>query len=166
MDNFAHLGGLVYGFLLTLSTVEQLPLGFVDQAQQSSPVFHICHKLRQLFLRFFGFISAAMLIMISVVLVSQSTGLYSPCLSCRYMSCIPFPFWVSEEKRWWNCDACTGVYVDNIYMRNGSPYFTELEMHCPQGYLKTIDIYNLRYQNYEALEDDFDVICQRECEYN
>ncbi|KAG7374439.1 rhomboid family protein [Nitzschia inconspicua] len=163
VDNFAHLGGLFYGFLFSLSSLKQLPLGFIDHAQQNAPVLLLCHKMRQLFLRFFGTVCAAMLLMVSAVLVSQSTGQHSPCLSCRYISCIPFPFWVSEEKRWWSCDICRGVYAA-IYKWEDQTYYGKLEMYCPQGYVKDVDIFDMQYQDFSVLEDDLESICQRECE--
>jgi membrane associated rhomboid family serine protease len=162
VDNYAHLGGLMYGFLLSLTSLKQLPLGFVDQAQQKAPALRICHRMRQIFLRFFGVCCASVLLMISLVLISQSDGLYSPCLACRYISCIPFPFWVSEEKRWWSCSICEEVHAD-VYKFTNDIYYSHLEMFCPQGYVKDVDIHDMRYQDIDAINDDLDVICQREC---
>jgi membrane associated rhomboid family serine protease len=163
VDNFAHLGGMVYGFLFSLSSLTQLPLGFVDQAQQRVSGLRSCQKVRMFTLRFLGTICAMVLLVISSVLISQSNGLYSPCLPCRYISCVPFPFWVSEDKRWWNCDVCDGVYAD-AYRWSGSPIINKLQMHCPQGFTKDVDISSLMYRDFDAVDEDLELICRRECE--
>jgi hypothetical protein len=163
VDNFAHLGGMAYGFLFSLSFLTQLPLGFVDPAQQRAPMIRFCQKVQIVTLRFFGTICVTVLLIVSSVLISESNGLYSPCLPCRYMSCVPFPFWVSEDKRWWNCDVCDGVYAQ-AYQWKGSTIINNLQMHCPQGYTKEIDISGLLYRDFDAVDEDLEIICRRECE--
>jgi membrane associated rhomboid family serine protease len=162
VDNFAHLGGMAYGFLLSLSSLTQLPLGFVDQAQQRAPVLRFCQNVRIFTLRSLGTICVMVLLMISTVLISQSNGFYSPCLPCRYLSCIPFPFWVSEDKRWWNCDMCDGVFAQ-AYQWSGSPIISDLELYCPQGYTKNIDISDFMYRTFDTVDEDLEIICKREC---
>jgi membrane associated rhomboid family serine protease len=162
VDNFAHLGGLVYGFLLSLSALRRLPLSFFDHQRQSSRLSWCCHQTRIFVLRFFGFIGASILLMVSFVLLSQSNGLNSPCLGCRYISCLPFPFWVSDEKKLWTCDICIGVNAQ-IYYRKGPDYFSDVDLYCPQGYTAKVDIFDEKYTTVPEVEAELESMCKTWC---
>lgn len=93
VDNFTHLGGMVYGFLCGLSTIERLSTDFFGIATS------FWTKLRNILLRFSGLIISVVLIMITTaVLVDTDVG-KSPCPSCRYVSCVPFPPWAGEDNK-------------------------------------------------------------------
>jgi len=87
VDNFTHLGGLVYGFLCGLSTIERLEAGFFGVSKDAWT------QIRNNLVRFAGLIVSIILIMTTTVLLVQSNGGSSPCPACRYISCIPFPPW-------------------------------------------------------------------------
>jgi membrane associated rhomboid family serine protease len=87
VDNFTHLGGLVYGFLCGLSTIERLEIGFFGVATDTWT------KIRNNLVRFAGLIVSVILIMTTTVLLVDSDGATSPCSECRYVSCVPFPPW-------------------------------------------------------------------------
>lgn len=87
VDNFTHLGGLVYGFLCGLSTIERLEAGFFGIATDT------CTKVRNNLVRFAGLIVSVVLIMTTTIILVESDGATSPCNGCRYVSCVPFPPW-------------------------------------------------------------------------
>lgn len=93
VDNFNHLGGLMYGFLCGLSTVERLEIGFFGVATGT------CAKLRNNLVQFGGLIVSVILIMVTTILLVESAGGNSPCNACRYISCVPFPPWSADK--WW-----------------------------------------------------------------
>jgi membrane associated rhomboid family serine protease len=163
VDNYAHLGGLVYGFFFSLSTLRRLPMSFFAyHERESTRLGWWCHLLRILLLRFLGVPCGSLLMIVSFVLLSQSNGLVSPCPKCRYISCLPFPFWVSDEKKWWACDICQGVN-SQIYKRRGIEYYSDLDLYCPQGYTAHVDVFEKRYTAVEEAEADLVAICQEHC---
>jgi hypothetical protein len=87
VDNFTHLGGMVYGFLCGLSTIDRLQTSFFGFSKDT------CAKIRGNLLRFAGLIVSVVLIMTTTIILAQSDGTTSPCSSCRYISCVPFPPW-------------------------------------------------------------------------
>lgn len=44
------------------------------------------------------------------------------CPNCRYLSCIPMPFWEPPDERLWNCDMCElgGKFEFHYYELNQS----------------------------------------------
>ena len=95
VDNFTHMGGMVFGFFCGLSTMERLSKAFfgvktnwISQVQTFS-------------VRFLGIIISVLCIIAGfIVLASMHGGSIVKCPGCRYISCVPFPFWETEQK-WW-----------------------------------------------------------------
>jgi membrane associated rhomboid family serine protease len=155
VDNFAHLGGLVYGFLVALTILERLPLSFFGTGSG------ICHQLRIASYRCVGFIIAATLICVTTVVLGESDGLRSPCYQCRYISCAPFPFWT--ESKWWYCDGCDAAFGD-IYRRTGDVFFSDLELFCPtNGEVVDIDIFDKRYTEIYGIQEALPSFCREYC---
>jgi hypothetical protein len=61
-------------------------------------------KIRLITVRFFGLFVSLFLIMVSSVWLATSEPGSTPCAGCRYISCVPFPFF--REEKWWYCDDC------------------------------------------------------------
>lgn len=91
IDNFTHLGGLIYGFLCGLSTIDRLQTSFFGVSTDT------CTTAKNNLVRFGGLIVSVVLIMTTSVILVNSDGATSPCSACRYVSCVPFPPW-SEGK--------------------------------------------------------------------
>lgn len=94
VDNYAHLGGLLYGIFYALPLVDRLGIHFFGK-------LGFCFKFRNCSLRLFGFVAGCFLLLASSLLLLKSDGNSSPCDSCRFISCAPFPFWT--EDKWWDC---------------------------------------------------------------
>ncbi|KAL3906542.1 MAG: hypothetical protein SGILL_009230 [Bacillariaceae sp.] len=155
VDNFAHLGGLAYGFLLSCTVLRRMSLEFFGQDRKSSMLGWFCHKTRIVFLRT-GIFGAVALFVVSCILLAFSDGKQSPCLSCRYITCIP--------TRWWACDICDSVST-LIYNQSHSPYYDYLQMDCPQGYIQRIDISFLELETVSEVDDELLNLCRAECSF-
>lgn len=116
VDNFAHLGGFIYGGLLSvpLLAIHRIRLfGCLHMGHFTAKRKNICFAL---LLRIFLFLSGLGLLCWSAWTLTNhdggENGDQSFCYSCRYLTCVPFPFW--GDERWWHCDSChttTGTFV-------------------------------------------------------
>ena len=129
VDNFAHLGGLLYGILLGF------PILTIDRAKLFgwSQVGHFtrsCHIRYTVLFRLASFSTGVGLLIWSLVaLVYHNDDSGQPfCDSCRYISCAPFPFWGDQEP-WWYCDDCNAV--SGTFVRYAT--YTELTFDCPKS---------------------------------
>jgi hypothetical protein len=155
VDNFTHLGGMVYGFLCGLSTMERLSTDFFGIAMT------FWTRLRNVLIRFSGLILSVVLIMITTgVLVDLDSG-KSPCPSCRYVSCVPFPPWAGEDNKWWHCDDCSKVTADAILDSNG---FYSLSMTCPDGEIEEIDLSDQLVTDRQWIQRQLPTMCRKHCD--
>lgn len=156
VDNFAHLGGLTYGFLISLTILQRLPLAFFGKGNG------ICFKFRIGLLRIIGAVLAVALLVITSILLTESDGLKSPCHQCRYISCAPFPFW-SEEK-WWYCDGCDAASGKIFRRQDDDSLFTDLDLYCPEhGQTVEIDIAEAGYNDVSDIQDILAEYCREYC---
>ena len=95
VDNFTHLGGMVYGILCGLSKLERLSKAFFGVQKG------FCSKLQNSLIRLLGIITSLVCIIITLIVLINSDGNRTPCKGCRYVSCVPFPFWVEYENKWY-----------------------------------------------------------------
>jgi len=156
VDNFNHLGGLIYGFLCGLSTIERLEEGFFGIDSDAWT------KIRNTVIRFIGLIISVVLLMTSTAILAKSDGGGSPCSACRYLSCIPFPPW--SEDKFWYCDDCDQVTADAKKSNAFSNYFDSLDMTCPDGEIKEIDIFEDKISNRDAIRKQLPNYCRTNCE--
>jgi hypothetical protein len=154
VDNFAHMGGLVYGFLISCTMMELLPLSFLGVSST------ICHRLRIYALRICSAILAGSLMLLSILLLSRSDGLTTPCPSCRYISCIPFPFW--KESKWWYCDDCSSV-TGRSYKRVMDDYYNKIDIYCPTGYTVTVNVLDEEFVSTAEISSRLPEYCRAEC---
>ena len=161
IDNFAHMSGLVYGFLLSSIVLEHLPLSFLGAKSG------YCHRLRIGGLRFGGAFISVMLMATSSFLLSQSDGTSSPCPRCIYISCIPMPFWKEEGNRWWEClpDECaSGVRGAAFRANNNDPFFNKVELYCPNGTKNvTIDVVDEQIGDITEVSAELPEFCRMYC---
>jgi membrane associated rhomboid family serine protease len=155
VDNFAHMTGLVYGFLLGLTILKRLPLSFFGKASGFS------HMMRIVVFRVFGAATACFLILISAVLLDRSDGITSPCSNCRYISCIPFP--IRSEKKWWYCDGCNAVEADAYFDERGDDYYAKVDVFCPDGGIATVDVYDMKATSGDEIIRKLPGYCQDYC---
>lgn len=154
VDNFTHLGGMIYGVLCGLSTIEPLAHGFFGLKKFAPCSF---------FLRFFGLILSVVGIMVSVAVLVGSDGGSSPCHGCRYVSCVPFPPGAAEK--WWYCDDCEVVSAEaNKDDPNNPELFSSLDLTCPDGVIEPINISHLSMTQSEEIRQHLPSLCRDYCE--
>ena len=155
VDNFAHMGGMVHGFLVGLLVLPRLPVSFFGRG--SSP----CYKTRIFAYRSAGGIFACMLCLIASLLLWNSDGVTSPCFECRYISCLPFPFW--KENKWWYCDGCDAVSGEVFYLGDQTEVFNRLELYCPQGGTLFLDISSYGFTETSEVHRKMPSFCREYC---
>jgi membrane associated rhomboid family serine protease len=154
VDNFTHLGGMIYGILCGLSTIEPLAQGFFGLRKFAPCSF---------FLRFFGLILSVVGIMVSVAVLVGSDGTSNPCHGCRYVSCVPFPPGAAEK--WWHCDDCAVVVAQAHKDDPSNPnLFSTLDLTCPDGVIEPIDISDLNMTLSDEIRDKLPTLCRQYCE--
>jgi membrane associated rhomboid family serine protease len=178
VDNFTHLGGLVYGFLCGLSTIDRLQTEFFGVSTDT------CTTVKNNLVRFGGFIVSVVLIMTTTVILVHSDGATSPCSSCRYISCVPFPPWSEgmfsgfgvsgrtftllthsySSDKFWYCDDCDQVSADVRKYNSTSPFFDTLDMTCPDGEMETIDISSDEIYETDAISAQLPAYCRTHCD--
>jgi membrane associated rhomboid family serine protease len=157
VDNFTHLGGMIYGLLCGLSTIEPLAHGFFGLRKFAPCSF---------FLRFFGLILSVVGIMVSVAVLVGSDGTSNPCHGCRYVSCVPFPPGAAEK--WWYCDDCAVVSGQAKKDDPSNPnLFSTLDLTCPDGVIEPIDISDLNMtqsDEIQSIQNILPSLCRHNCE--
>ncbi|KAL7517394.1 hypothetical protein ACHAWX_002319 [Stephanocyclus meneghinianus] len=155
VDNFTHLGGMIYGFLCGLSTIERLSTDFFGIATSALT------RIRNLFVRFSGLILSVVLIMVTTAVLVESDGGASPCSSCRYVSCVPFPPWAGEDAKWWYCDDCSRVTADAKLDSSG---YYSLALTCPDGVIEEIDLSDELVTDRQWIRRQLPNLCRKHCE--
>lgn len=136
------LGGMLFGFLCGLSTMERLNTDFFGFEQDWK------ERVKQVMVRFLGVIISVIAIIVGVVVLFQGDGTTSPCPTCNYLSCVPFPPWTPETQKWWFCDDCGNISAD-AKLNPDTRMFDQLDLNCPGG-----DIVNVLLGD-EATTDKF-----------
>ena len=99
IDNFAHMGGLLYGIFASQFLLKKLPSDFFGFETRC------IYKINQVFMQVLGLVMTMGGILVSIIILVKSDGKNPPCDRCQYVSCIPFPWWKDIDERWWNCQT-------------------------------------------------------------
>lgn len=116
------LGGMCYGFLCGISTMERVSSDFFGLSEG------FWKKTKHIVVRFFGLIVSLIVIVITLVILLEGDGRTTPCPDCTWLSCVPFPPWEGDTSKWWYCDDCGRVTAEII-----SQPELHLELNCPSG---------------------------------
>jgi membrane associated rhomboid family serine protease len=157
IDNFTHLGGLVYGLLCGFSMIEPLAVGFFGV--HTSPL----GKLRKIIVRFMGLILSVFLIVITTIVLATSDVGENPCQGCRYISCVPFPWWKNTDERWWSCDDCPFV-EGTLYNTNGDMFYDRVDLVCPNDVIEQIDVSSENLSSRDEISKRLPSYCRARCE--
>ena len=107
IDNFTHMGGMLFGFLCGMSTMERVSHAFFGVEEK-----RCWGTFKNIFARFFGLIISIAGIMAATIILLEGDGVTNPCESCSALSCISFPPWNPQDNRWWYCDDCSQVTAE------------------------------------------------------
>jgi len=157
VDNFTHMGGLIIGFLCGLSTMERLSKAFFGVEA------HWFSRFQVIFMRFLGMIMSVILILVSVIILYNGDGNHTSCRGCRYVSCVPFPFWVPQDKRWWYCDDCHMVTAD-ARQHKETGYYSSLNLTCPDGEIEYVDLSGQQISDKVWLRKRLPKYCREHCD--
>lgn len=120
---------MLYGFLCGISTMERLPTDFFGMEEAwTTKTKHFC-------MRFFGLIVSLVSIIATLVVLLNGDGETTPCRNCTWLSCVPFPPWAPDTKKWWYCDDCGRVTAEIVTTPN-----LHLDLDCPSGEIVTVDL--------------------------
>jgi hypothetical protein len=145
----ADLGGMVFGLLCGLSTMERLSGDFFGMEENCfARTKHVVVKL-------LGLIVSIILIIITGVILLQGDGETAPCPNCQWLSCVPFPPWKSEK--WWYCDDCGRVTAEIVE----SPSL-HLQLDCPGGTSVAVGL-EVDQVDREKLEAELPSYCRDYC---
>lgn len=98
VDNFTHLGGMVYGFLCGLSTMQRLSSDFFGMEDTA------LSRAKHFVAKFFGIIISVFALGVTLALLLNMDSSSAPCPECTWLSCVPFPPWENATNKWWYCD--------------------------------------------------------------
>eukprot|EP00986_Skeletonema_menzelii_P011011 scaffold5539_cov81-Skeletonema_menzelii.AAC.3 len=158
VDNFTHLGGMVYGFLCGLGMIQLVSPKFFQKDNAKSP--SCCSRSKRFFFRFFGVLISLAGIVISSIVLMSGDGETNPCTSCSYMSCIAFPPWNGQNNKWWYCDDCARATATGT-MENG--IFSSLNVTCPNGMHEVLKVEESWPQDELGLEGLLPMLCREHC---
>jgi hypothetical protein len=124
---FTDLGGMAYGFLCGLSTMNRLSSDFfgLEESWRS--------QAKHFIVKFFGLILSVFFLVVTLIILLNGDGHTNPCPSCTWLSCVPFPPW--QEQKWWYCDDCVRISADIV----SKPYL-HLALDCPSGLIAKVNI--------------------------
>ena len=148
----ADLGGMAYGLLCGLSTMERLPTSFFGMEEGC------WSQAKQLFIRFFGLIVSIVTIIITLVILLEGDGETTPCPKCTWLSCVPFPPWEDQASKWWYCDDCGRVKAEIVY--GTDPH---LQLICPDGSTTRVDLDTEEEPDRDKLEANLPSYCRDYC---
>jgi hypothetical protein len=146
------LGGMAYGFLCGLSTMERLNTDFFGLEERC------CSRAKQFFMRFFGLIVTVVAIAGTTIVLMSLDGQTTPCESCTWLSCVPFPPWAPADDKWWYCDSCGRVTADIVTEPE-----LHLEMECPAGNVVPVDLTTEGDVSRTVLRKKLPTYCRRYC---
>jgi hypothetical protein len=147
----ADLGGMGYGFLCGLSTINRLSSDFfgLEESWRS--------QARHFVVRFFGLILSLFSVAITFIILMQGDGRTNPCPTCTWLSCVPFPPWEGPNSKWWYCDDCVRVSADIV-----SQPFLHLDLSCPSGAIAQVNI-TREEMDRNSLEHKLPTFCRNYC---
>jgi len=116
-------------------------------------------KTKQIVIRFFGLIVSIIGILIATIILLEGDGETTPCPSCSWLSCVPFPPWNDYSERWWYCDDCGNVSAEIVLEPN-----LHLDLECPDGRSVDVDLNSKMKVDRVELERKLPKYCRDFCQ--
>jgi len=153
IDNFIHLGGLVYGIACGWTIIEVAAVNFFGYDAS------LWQKARLFTFRFLGLFIAVVCIIITCAWLATFEEDNNPCPNCRYFNCI--------ETRWWYCDDCDLVTADlyrTATTENEDGVYTSIDLTCPNGQvIESIDVSAANISDRLEIRDELPDYCRDNC---
>jgi hypothetical protein len=153
-SRYIDLGGMIYGFLCGLSTLERLSADFfgIDNGFMS--------RAKQLLMRYLGLLVTFVAIISTLIVLLRSDGVSTPCPKCTWLSCVQFPPWEDASSKWWYCDDCGRVTADIVIDSVSVP---RLDMFCPSGIVAQVELGVEELSDHVQLKKNLATICRSYC---
>ena len=152
------LGGMLFGFLCGTSAMQRVSTEIFDGTKQDN----LWTRIKRNLFQYIGIIVSILGLSISLIVLLGGDGITTPCKSCNALSCMPFPPWVSYEKKWWYCDDCGSVTAD-ARVDPFTEKFDQLSMQCPNGLDIIVDLDPSDENDKEWLEGNLPNFCREYC---
>lgn len=149
---WVDLGGMAIGLLCGLSTIERLPSDFFGMEE------NCWSQTKQIVFRFLGVIISVISIIVTAIILLEGDGQTTPCTSCTWLSCVPFPPWEGPGEKWWYCDDCGRVSAEIVQ----SPSL-HLQLDCPGGTNVAVGLDSNEAIDREELEMQLPSYCREYC---
>jgi hypothetical protein len=170
------LGGMVIGLLCGLSTMERLPSDFFGMEESC------LSQTKQIIVRFLGLIISIIgskysekvpistassshktmfsptthVVIVTAIILLEGDGRTTPCPSCTWLSCVPFP--PTSTEKWWYCDDCGRVTAEIVQ----SPSL-HLQLDCPGGTNVAVGLDSEEALDRQELEKELPSYCREFC---
>ncbi|KAL4295900.1 hypothetical protein GQ457_12G028570 [Hibiscus cannabinus] len=126
VDNFAHIGGFLSGFLLGFVFLIRPQFGYVSE-KKVPPGYIVAsrkpkHKPYQYVLWVISLILLIVVFGMGLILLLEGVNLNDHCSWCHYMSCIPTPLWSCKQRKVY-CQVCCISQFVSIVNRRMAQYY-------------------------------------------
>merc|ERR1712176_380431 len=158
VDNFTHLGGMLFGFLCGTSTMKRVSTAFFGE-ENNKTCWLIAKKHT---LQFIGIIITLAAMSVSFAFLITGDGATTPCKACKALSCMPFPPWADSKNKWWYCDDCGSVSAD-ARIDPTSLQFDQLTLDCPSGSKIIVPLDTETPTDKSWLENNLPRFCREHC---
>lgn len=115
VDNFAHVGGFISGFLLGFVLLMRPQFGYVSRnnAPIGYPIYtsRRKHKIYQYVLWIVGAILLVVGFAVGLTMLFRGENGYEHCSWCHYLSCVPTRFWSCNQQQ--SSSTCTTSQLGN-----------------------------------------------------
>ena len=160
IDNFAHLGGLFYGSCLGLSVLPYVKSRGFFENYSESPRRRNLRRYSWAACRASTVVIALALFGSTLYFLVTTENPTTICVRCRYISCVPFPFW--KKNKWWYCDGCDFVEA-TLYTSQDAKAPAEVELTCPlSGDVVTIKLKDV-VPNVDEVRSNLTTYCRDYC---
>ena len=146
------LGGMAYGLLCGMCTIQRLSADFFGVTDEGWK-----GQAKQIITRFCGIIISLVSIITTLVVLFQGDPSKTPCPECTWLSCVPFPPWEKYDQKWWYCDECGRVTADVV-----SKPSLHLAVDCPSGVIAYIDLNESNYDR-NRVQQKLPQYCREYC---
>lgn len=155
VDNFNHMGGLLYGFICGLALMDSISMNPKTPADNN--------EIKKKFRIFSCSLIIAVCLISSSIALFTGDGLTSPYPAAKYASCVEFPPWKDTSSKWWYCDACGDTTADVSIMNDDEHYYSDMILHCPDGTSVELDISELKVNDETWLGKQLPTFCRNNC---